>query len=105
MNFFLGLLINGLVIGSIYVLVALGFVLIYKASDALNLAQGELVLAGAYEGWALAAQVGLPFTIAVAGALVFAVFLGWLIERLALRPLIGEPVISVIMVTIGLSSV
>ncbi len=98
-------IVTGLSVGFIYGLVALGFVLIYKASDALNLAQGELVLAGAYAGWALAAQVGLPFPIAVAGALVFAVFLGWLIERLALRPLIGEPVFSVIMVTIGLSSV
>lgn len=105
MHFFLELLINGLVIGSIYVLVALGFVLIFKASDALNLAQGELVLAGAYVGWALAAELGLPFPLAVLGALVFAVFLGRLIERFALRPLIGEPVISVIMVTIGLSSV
>ncbi len=105
MQFFLQLLINGLVIGSIYALVALGFVLIYKASDVLNLAQGELVLAGAYVGWALTAQLHLPFMLSIVGALLFAIALGWLIERFALRPMIGEPIISVIMVTIGLSSV
>ncbi len=105
MDFFLQLVINGLVIGSVYALVALGFVLIYKASDVLNLAQGELVLVGAYIGWALLAQLNLPLVVSLAGALAFAVATGWLVERLALRPLIGEPVISVIMVTIGLSSI
>ncbi|HYF62512.1 MAG TPA: branched-chain amino acid ABC transporter permease, partial [Herpetosiphonaceae bacterium] len=108
MNTFLPLAITGLMNGAIYALVALGFVLIYKSSDVINFAQGELLLVGVYVTFALVAGTGFPFRpwpwpLAVAGALVVAVILGVLIERLVLRPLIGEPVISVIMVTIGLS--
>ena len=108
MNTFLPLAITGLMNGAIYALVALGFVLIYKSSDVINFAQGELLLVGVYVTFALVAGTGFPFRpwpwpLAVAGALVVAVIMGVLIERLVLRPLIGEPVISVIMVTIGLS--
>ena len=103
--FFLQLLVGGVAVGGVYALIALGFVIIYKATDVLNLAQGEMLMVGAYVSFWLLDRGGLPFPLAVAGTLVFAVVLGLVIERLALRPLIGEPVISVIMVTIGLSIV
>lgn len=101
---FLQLLVTGLVVGSIYALVALGFVLIYKASDCINFAQGEFLLVGAYVALTLVAAYQVPFLPAVVLTLCFALVLGVLVERLVLRPFIGEPVISVIMATIGLSS-
>lgn len=105
LTFLLQLVVGGVAVGGIYALITLGFVLIYKATDVLNLAHGELLMVGAYVSYALLVQAGLPFPIAVAGTLAFAVVLGLTIERIALRPLIGQPVISVIMVTIGLSIV
>lgn len=104
MEFFLQMLITGIVVGSIYALVALGFVLIYKASDALNLANGEFVLIGAYICLTLVAVYQIPFIIAFILTLVFNAVLGMAVERVVLRPLINAPVISVIMATIGLSS-
>jgi branched-chain amino acid transport system permease protein len=101
---FLQLTLTGLTNGAVLALVALGFVLIYKASDVINFAQGEFLLVGAYVAFGLIAEIGLPWSVGVALTLVLAVILGVLIERLVLRPLIGEPIISVIMVTIGLSS-
>ncbi|WP_028587028.1 branched-chain amino acid ABC transporter permease [Desulfocurvus vexinensis] len=105
MEYYLQLVINGLVVGSIYSLVALGFVIIYKATKVVNFAQGELVMAGAYVCFSLTVQFQVPFLAAFLMTLVFSVVLGLAIERLVLRPLIGEPIISVIMVTVGLSSV
>jgi branched-chain amino acid transport system permease protein len=99
----LQLVVGGIAIGGVYSLIALGFVLIYKATDVLNLAHGELLLVGAYVSYGLISQVGLPIPVALLGTFAFAILLGLAIERLALRPLIGEPIISVIMVTIGLS--
>ena len=103
LTFLVQLLIAGVAIGGVYALIALGFVLIYKATDVLNLAQGEMLLLGAYVSYALIAQAGLPVPIAFLITLAFSIVLGVAIERVALRPLIGEPVISVIMVTIGLA--
>ncbi len=105
MDVFLQLTVSGLSNGMVYALAAAGFVVIYKASDVINFAQGELLLFGAYLSFSTIAQIGLPWSVGVALTLVLAVGLGLLIERLALRPLIGEPVISMIMVTVGLSSV
>jgi len=105
MDVFLQLTVSGLSNGMVYALAAVGFVVIYKASDVINFAQGELLLFGAYLSFSMIAQLGLPWSAGVAVTLVLAVGLGLLIERIALRPLIGEPVISMIMVTIGLSSV
>ena len=99
------LIINGLVVGSIYSLVALGFVIIYKATKVVNFAQGELLLTGAYVCFSLTVQFHLPFLVSFLVTLGFSVLLGLCIERLVLRPLIGESILSVIMVTIGLSSV
>ncbi|HYV66083.1 MAG TPA: branched-chain amino acid ABC transporter permease [Myxococcales bacterium] len=104
MEFFLQLLLNGLVVGSIYSLVALGFVIIFKASGILNFAQGEFLLLGAYVFLAIS-SAHAPIYAALLLTLAFSAILGILLERLVLRPLIGEPIISVIMVTLGLSSV
>jgi len=104
-EYYLQLFISGLVVGSIYSLVALGFVIIYKATKVVNFAQGELVMVGAYVCFALTVQARLPFLAAFFMTLAFSFILGIVIERLILRPMIGEPIISVIMVTIGLSSV
>jgi branched-chain amino acid transport system permease protein len=104
MDKFLQLTLTGLTNGAIFSLVALGFVLIYKASDVINFAQGDFLLVGAYITFGMVAQVGLPWSVGVLVTMVLAVGLGLVVERLVLRPLIGEPIISVIMVTIGLSS-
>lgn len=105
MGFFLQLVVNGLVVGSIYALVAMGFVIIYKSSSVLNFAQGEFLLLGAYVSLALLTRWHVPFYATVLLTLAFAAVLGLAIERLILRPMIGEPVVSVIMVTLGLSSI
>jgi branched-chain amino acid transport system permease protein len=104
-EFFFQLALNGLVVGSIYALVALGFVIIYKSSGVLNFAQGEFLLLGAYFFWALVDTGHVPLAWALALTIAFSVVLGLAMERLILRPMIGEPIISVIMVTLGLSSI
>lgn len=105
MEFFFQLVLNGLVIGSIYALVGLGFVIIYKSSSILNFAQGEFLMLGAYVCLAIVSTAKVPFFAAFALTLVFSIVLGVLLERVLLRPMIGEPVISVIMLTLGLSSI
>ena len=105
MDVFLQLTVSGLSNGMVYALAAVGFVVIYKSSDVINFAQGELLLFGAYLSFFAIAQIGLPWGAGILLTVVLAVVLGLLIERIALRPLIGEPVISMIMVTVGLSSV
>ena len=103
--FFAQLVMNGLVVGSIYALVALGFVVIYKASSVLNFAQGEFLMLGAYVCLAVMSSTPVPFPAAFLLTLAFSVALGLFLERAVLRPMIGEPVISVIMVTLGLSAI
>ncbi len=97
-------LISGIVIGSIYALVALGFVLIYKSTAVINFAQGELLLFGAYICLTLVVTLKIPFWFAFFATLIAAALLGFLLERFFLRPMIGEPIISIIMLTIGLAS-
>lgn len=104
MELFIQLTLTGLTNGAILALAALGFVLIYKSSDVINFAQGEFLLVGAYVTFALIAQFGLVWPLGMILTLLVSVGLGVVVERLVLRPLIGEPIISVIMVTIGLSS-
>jgi branched-chain amino acid transport system permease protein len=105
MEFFVQLVLNGLVIGSIYALVGMGFVIIYKSSSILNFAQGEFLMLGAYVCLAVFTGTKVPFAVAFLLTLAFSALLGVLMERLLLRPMIGEPVISVIMLTLGLASV
>jgi branched-chain amino acid transport system permease protein len=103
--FMLQLVISGIAVGGVYSLMALGFVLIFKASSVVNFGPGELVLFGAYVSWATILQMRLPLVVALPLTLAIAVLLGLVIERGVLRPLIGEPIISVIMVTFGFASV
>ena len=101
--FFGSQIISGLATGGVYALVALGLVLVYKASHVINFAQGDLLMVGAYSGWALT-TAGLPFPIAFVLTLAIAAVAGVLIERLLLRRMIGSPTVAVIIVTLGLSS-
>lgn len=105
MSQFLSLTIYGLADGAILALAALGFVLIYKATQVINFAQGEFLLVGAYMFYTCFVVFRLPLVLAVVAGTVLAVLLGIVVERFVLRPLVGENAISVIMVTIGLSAV
>lgn len=102
-SLFLQLLVNGLIVGTLYGVVAMCFVLIYKSTQVVNFAQGEFLLIGAWTCWTLLVHFELPFYIGFPITLVFMVLFGVLLQVVVLRPLIGEPIISVIMVTIGLS--
>ncbi len=102
-HYFVQLVISGLVVGSIYAAVALGFAVIYKATRVVNFAQGELLMVGAYVCFAFVVQMGVPFWAAMLLTVAFGMVLALFVERLILRPMIGEPIISIIMVTIGLS--
>jgi branched-chain amino acid transport system permease protein len=104
MDLILQSLISGIVVGSIYALIALGFVLIYKSTAVINFAQGELLMFGAYLCLTLVVALKIPFWLAFFATLIAAALLGFVLERLFLRPMIGEPVISIIMLTIGLAS-
>ena len=95
-------LVTGLMVGGIYALIALGWVLIYKCSGVLNLAMGELTLIGAYISLTFY-SLGLPLLLALACSLIIGLVLGILTERIFLDKLIGKPVLTVIMMTVGLS--
>lgn len=102
MELFLMALTTGVMVGGIYALVALGWVLIYKCSGVLNLAMGELTLIGAYVSLSFY-SMGVPFLLSLFFSLIIGLVLGILTERIFLDKLIGEPVLTVIMVTVGLS--
>lgn len=97
--------INGLIIGTLYGMVAMCFVLVYKASRAVNFAQGEFLLVGAWLCWGFMSGLNVPLWAGFLLTMVAMTLLGALIQAVVIRPLIGEPIISVIMVTIGLSVV
>lgn len=99
----LQLVINGVIIGVLYGVVAMSFVLIYKSTQVVNFAQGEFLLIGAWVCWALLVKFGLPFWLGFLITLAFMFVFGVLLQVVVLRPMIGEPIISVIMLTIGLS--
>ncbi len=103
MEMFLLAVISGVMTGVIYALVAVGFVLIYKCSGIFNFAHGALVLFGAYVCWSFLYQLGLPVWAGILLALIVAAIFGLLIERFALRPLIGESILALVMVTIALN--
>jgi len=97
------LIVNGVIIGTLYGVVAMCFVLIYKSTQIVNFAQGEFLLIGAWVCWWLLTSMNVPFWLGFPLTLVFMTVFGILLQVLVLRPMIGEPIISVIMVTIGLS--
>jgi branched-chain amino acid transport system permease protein len=105
MSYFFQLVVSGIVVGSIYALSALGFVLIYKSSRVLNIAHGQIIAAGAFITYALTVWLKIPIYISFLLSMIITFFLAMSVERVFLRRLIGEPIISVIMVTIGLMSI
>ena len=105
MEVFLQLVISGLVNGSIYGLVAIGFVLIYKCSAVLNFAQGYMILIGAYIFWSFKGPLGFGLLPSLFFGLSLCFLFGMIVERLSLRPLVGQPILSMITVTIFLTLV
>jgi len=109
MELFLQLIVTGVMLGSIFALVSLGWVLIYKCSGVLNLAMGELTMIGGYvclafyQKFVTIMPVNYAFVLALFGTIIIGLILGLLTERVFLRKMIGEPVLAVIMVTVGLS--
>jgi len=101
----LQLLISGISQGCVYGLIALGFVLIYKATEMVNFAQGDMMMFGAFLGFTYINLAGLPFVWGVLATIATMAALGMLLERLVLRPMIGEPPFAVLMITIGLGFV
>jgi branched-chain amino acid transport system permease protein len=99
----LQLIVNGAIVGTLYGVVAMCFVLIYKSTQIVNFAQGEFLLIGAWVCWALLVWMELPFWLGFLVTLAFMFAFGVLLQVVVLRPMIGEPIISVIMLTIGLS--
>ena len=104
MDFFVQLLVNGISIGLLYGLSAMGFVMIFKSSSVLNFAHGELLAFGAFLFLAMVTWANLPLPVAFLFTLAGCFVLGFIVERIFLRPLIGEPLIFVIMLTVGLAS-
>lgn len=98
-------LVNGIIVGTLYGVVAMCFVLIYKATQIVNFAQGQFLLVGAWICWATMVHFGMPFFVGFLFTLVFMFIFGVLLHVVLLRPMIGESIVSVIMMTIGLSIV
>jgi len=105
LGFFFLLVSNGLLIGLMYSLIALGFVLVYKATDAINFAQGEFVMMAGFVAAGGLMVWGVNLWVAIALAIASLVVFGFVLERVMLRKLIGRPVIAVVMATIGLASI
>jgi branched-chain amino acid transport system permease protein len=105
LGFMLLLVSNGLLTGLMYSLIALGFVLVYKATDAINFAQGEFVMIAGFVAAGGLMVWGAPLWLAVLVAIASLVVFGFVLERVMLRKLIGRPVIAVVMATIGLASI
>jgi branched-chain amino acid transport system permease protein len=102
---FLQLVISGIAIGCIYGLIALGFVLIYKATETVSFAQGDLMMLGAFGGLAGMTMLGFPFWAAALAAIIAMGLFGVLLERIVIRPILGQPAFSIVMLTIGIAYV
>jgi len=100
---FTQLLFSGLAVGMVYALIALGFVVVWKSSSVANLALGQIVLLSSWFTYGMLVQAGLPPLLGFPVVILFALLLGWLIERVALRPLIAQPILSLITVTLGIA--
>ena len=101
----LQVIFSGIAQGCIYGLIALGFVLIYKATETVSFAQGDLMMLGAFCGLGLVSWLGWSYWLAVPSALAAMAITGWLIERAVIRPILGQPAFSVVMLTFGLGYV
>ncbi|MDQ3271137.1 MAG: branched-chain amino acid ABC transporter permease [Pseudomonadota bacterium] len=101
----LQLIISGIAQGCIYGLIALGFVLIYKATETVSFAQGELMMLGAFGGLACMTMLGFPFWLSILSAIAGMALFGVLLERVVIRPILGQPAFSIVMLTIGVGYV
>ena len=101
----LQVIFSGIAQGCIYGLIALGFVLIYKATETVSFAQGELMMLGAFCGLGCVSMLGLPYWLAIPAAMLAMAVLGWLTERAVIRPVLGQPALSIVMLTIGIGYV
>ncbi len=101
----LQLVISGIAQGCIYGLIALGFVLIYKATETVSFAQGELMMLGAFCGLAAMTMLGFPYWLSVLASIAGMALFGVLLERLVIRPILGQPAFSIVMLTIGIGYV
>ena len=102
---FVQLVISGIAQGCIYGLIAMGFVLIYKATETVSFAQGELMMLGAFCGLAGMTMLGFPFWLAVLSSIAAMGLFGIVLERLVIRPILGQPAFSIVMLTIGIGYV
>jgi branched-chain amino acid transport system permease protein len=102
---FVQLLIAGIAQGCIYGLIALGFVLIYKATETVSFAQGDLMMLGAFCGLGCMSFLGFPFWLSVLASIAAMAALGMLAERVVIRPILGQPAFSIVMLTIGIGYV
>lgn len=105
MSYFFQIVVSGIVVGSIYALAALGLVLVYKSSRVANFAHGQIIAAGAFITYFLTVEAKVPIFFSFLASMIITFFLAMSVEKIFLRRLIGEPIISVIMVTIGLASI
>lgn len=105
MAYFIQIAFAGIALGCIYALIGMGFSIIFKASEVINFAQGELLLVGAYVVSSLAFDWHLNFILAVIGGVLMTVLIGLFFERLVLRRMIGRPVFAILMITIGLDTI
>ena len=101
----LQLVISGIAQGCIYGLIALGFVLIYKATETVSFAQGELMMLGAFCGLATMTMLGFPYWLSVLATIAGMAAFGVLLERIVIRPILGQPAFSIVMLTIGIGYV
>jgi branched-chain amino acid transport system permease protein len=105
MTFFFQLVISGLSLGMMYALIGVGFVIIFKCSQAFNIASGQIVMLGGYLGYTFLMPLDLPVWAAILAAIAVAAIMGIVVERLALRPLLGQPALSIVMMTIALAGI
>lgn len=98
----IGPVFRGLGQGSVYALLAVGFVVIFRATDVVNFAQPTMMIVGAWFTWLFVQDIGLPFWLGVVAAMIAMAVFSALVERVALRPMVGEPVFAAAMVTVGL---
>jgi len=104
MMMFFQTVITGIIVGSLYSLVALGIVIIYKSTHVFNFAHGEILMLGSFVAWTSLVHFGIPLWMTVPLVIAFAVLLGMAIEYLVMRPMVGQPILSMIIVTLGLGA-
>ena len=103
MDYFFQLLVSGVAVGLIYGFIGMGFAMIFRATGVVNFAQGELMMLVAYIGFTLVGTFKLGFFALLLASVVVSVLIGMLVEVLLIRPMLGQPVFSTVMVTIGLA--